>query len=57
MDYVTLGRSDLKVSRLCLGSMGWGSRNTEAEGHAQIDRAWTRASISSTPPRCTRPIR
>lgn len=39
MDYVTLGRSDLKVTPLCLGSMGWGSRNTEAEGHAQIDRA------------------
>ncbi len=39
MDYVTLGRSDLKVSRLCLGSMSWGSRNTEAEGHHQIGRA------------------
>ena len=39
MDYITLGRSDLSVSRLCLGSMTWGSHNTEAEGHAQIDRA------------------
>lgn len=39
MKYVTLGRSDLKVSQLCLGSMGWGSRNTTPEGHAQIDRA------------------
>lgn len=39
MDYVTLGRSDLNVSRLCLGSMGWGSRNTEDEGHAQIDHS------------------
>jgi aryl-alcohol dehydrogenase-like predicted oxidoreductase len=39
MDTITLGRSDLEVSRLCLGSMGWGTRNTEAEGHAQLDRA------------------
>ena len=39
MDHVTLGRSDLSVSRLCLGSMSWGSRNTQAEAHAQIDRA------------------
>ncbi|MEM1131235.1 MAG: aldo/keto reductase [Pseudomonadota bacterium] len=39
MDYVTLGTSDLKVSTLCLGSMSWGSKNTEAEGHAQIDRS------------------
>lgn len=30
---------DLKVSALCLGSMLWGSTNTEADGHAQIDLA------------------
>ena len=39
MDRIKLGRSDLQVSRLCLGTMGWGSRNTEAEGHAQMDAA------------------
>ncbi|MCW2306354.1 aldo/keto reductase [Rhodobium gokarnense] len=39
MDYTTLGRTELRVSTLCLGSMTWGSQNTEAEGHAQIDRA------------------
>lgn len=39
MKMKTLGRTDLKVSELCLGSMTWGSQNTEAEGHAQIDRA------------------
>jgi len=39
MRYTRLGHSDLTVSTLCLGSMGWGSRNTEAEGHRQIDIA------------------
>ena len=39
MRYNPLGRTDLKVSELCLGSMTWGTQNTEAEGHAQIDRA------------------
>ena len=34
-----LGRSDIMVTDLCLGTMTWGSQNTEAEGHAQIDRA------------------
>ncbi|WP_316012920.1 aldo/keto reductase [Roseobacter sp. HKCCA0434] len=37
-----LGRSDLEVSTLCLGSMTWGTQNTEAEGHAQIDRSLER---------------
>ncbi len=35
----TLGTSDLKVSEICLGSMTWGTQNSEAEGHAQIDCA------------------
>jgi len=34
-----LGGSDLEVTEICLGSMTWGNRNSEAEGHAQIDRA------------------
>jgi len=34
-----LGRSELDVSIFCLGSMTWGSQNSEAQGHAQIDRA------------------
>ena len=29
----------LEVSELCLGSMTWGTQNTESEGHAQIDMA------------------
>lgn len=34
-----LGKTDIEVSILCLGSMTWGSQNTETEGHAQIDMA------------------
>jgi len=34
-----LGRTDLMVTQLCLGTMTWGSQNSEAEGHAQIDYA------------------
>ncbi len=39
MRYKTLGRTGLKVSELCLGSMTWGTQNTASEGHAQIDMA------------------
>ncbi|BDA87018.1 NADP-dependent oxidoreductase [Aureimonas sp. SA4125] len=34
-----LGRTGLNVSEICLGSMTWGSQNSEAEGHAQMDYA------------------
>ena len=34
-----LGRSDIKVSEFCLGSMTWGTQNKAEEAHAQIDRA------------------
>ena len=37
-----LGRTDLMVSRICLGTMTWGQQNDEAEGHAQMDRAFDR---------------
>ena len=39
MRYNTLGRTDIKVSDLCLGSMTWGTRTGEDEAHAQIDMA------------------
>jgi aryl-alcohol dehydrogenase-like predicted oxidoreductase len=34
-----LGRTDIEVSALCLGTMTWGEQNSEAEAHAQLDRA------------------
>ena len=39
MKYTTLPNSDIKVSKICLGSMTWGEQNTEKEGHAQLDYA------------------
>lgn len=34
-----LGRTDVLVSEICLGTMTWGLQNTEADGHAQMDYA------------------
>ena len=34
-----LGRTEIEVSSICLGTMTFGQQNTEAEGHAQLDRA------------------
>ena len=34
-----LGRTGRLVTEICLGTMTWGSQNSEAEGHAQIDLA------------------
>lgn len=52
-----LGRTGLKVSSCCLGTMTWGQQNTEAEGHEQMDYAlergvnfWDTAELYSIPP-------
>ena len=39
MEHRRLGRSDMMVSPICLGSMTWGEQNSEAEGHEQLDYA------------------
>jgi aryl-alcohol dehydrogenase-like predicted oxidoreductase len=39
MQTLTLGKTGLTVSELCLGTMTWGTQNTESEGHAQADLA------------------
>lgn len=39
MQYTTLGDSALKVSRVCLGTMTFGTQNSEADAHRQLDFA------------------
>lgn len=53
-----LGRTGLKVTSCCLGTMTWGEQNSEAEGHEQMDYAVGRgvnffdtAEMYAIPPR------
>ncbi len=53
----TLGADALKVSAICLGTMTWGTQNTQAEAHAQIGLAlehgvtfWDTAEMYPTNP-------
>lgn len=39
MEYRQLGRSDIQVSALCLGTMTFGEQNSAHDAHAQLDRA------------------
>jgi aryl-alcohol dehydrogenase-like predicted oxidoreductase len=39
MQYTTLGRTGLKVSRLCLGTMNYGPHTPENDSHQQMDKA------------------
>ena len=39
MQYRTLGRTALRVSELCLGTMNFGPQTTETDSHAIMDRA------------------
>jgi aryl-alcohol dehydrogenase-like predicted oxidoreductase len=42
MEQRRLGRTDVQVSALCLGTMTFGEQNSESEGHAQMDLAFER---------------
>ena len=57
MKRVKLGQTGIDVSALCLGTMTWGTQNTEGEGHAQADYAldhgvtfWDTAEMYPTNP-------
>jgi aryl-alcohol dehydrogenase-like predicted oxidoreductase len=40
MKYNPLGRTGISVSEICLGTMTWGSQNSETEAHQQLDYAF-----------------
>ena len=39
MKYTKLPNTDIKVSKICLGTMTWGNQNTQKEAFAQMDYA------------------
>lgn len=42
MDLRKLGRTNIDVTSVCLGTMTWGKQNTETEAHEQLDYALER---------------
>lgn len=42
MRYDLLGNTDLKVSKICLGTMTWGEQNIEEDAHQQMSYALDR---------------
>jgi aryl-alcohol dehydrogenase-like predicted oxidoreductase len=60
MIYNNLGATDLKVSRICLGTMTWGEQNTQEEAFSQMNTAlelgvnfWDTAELYSIPPKAS----
>ena len=58
MEYTTLGTTDIKVSKICLGTMNMGEQNTEEDSHEQLDYSIDQginfidtAELYSVPPR------
>ena len=40
MKYTRIPNTDIRVSKICLGTMTWGRQNSEAEGHEEMDYAF-----------------
>mgnify|MGYP000244464663 CR=1 FL=1 len=39
MKYTTIPQTDIKISKICLGTMTWGNQNSQEEGFEQLDMA------------------
>ena len=57
MKYTKLGKTNIDISRICLGTMTWGKQNTQEEGFEQMDYAlsqgvnfWDTAEMYAIPP-------
>lgn len=42
MEKTKLGRTNVDVTKICLGTMTWGEQNSEADAHSQLDYALER---------------
>ena len=58
MKYKKLGKTDVEVSLICLGTMTWGEQNSEKEAFEQMDYAidqgvnfFDTAELYSVPPK------
>lgn len=56
MKYTTLPNTDIKVSKICLGTMTWGNQNTQTDGFEQMNYAldqgvnfWDTAELYAVP--------
>ena len=49
MKFKKLGNTDIDVSLICLGTMTWGTQNTEKEAFEQMDYALKKELIFLTP--------
>ena len=56
MKYTTIPNTDIKISKICLGTMTWGNQNTQEDGFEQMNYAfeqgvnfWDTAELYSVP--------
>ena len=56
MKYNFLGKSDLKVSNYCLGTMTYGEQTSERDAHLQMDKAFDSGINFLIQQKCIQPV-